>query len=257
MTTRQQDTVRLPLAKAGALQVYVSSQDPQLDFAVVYVHGFGSTRLGVKSEALEAACVHRGWTYASFDFRGHGQSTGTMLELRGSLLLEDVEAVHQYLIGRGIRRLCPVGSSMGGWAAAWFTARHPQSATGCVLIAPALDFLHSRWAALSEAERHHWQHTGRHRVRNDFVDAEISYGLVEERPLFPPEQLPVELRQPGLIFHGMKDDVVPWRGSLTFVEQALHADLELRLYKNGDHRLLAYSAEMAESACAFFAAVSK
>jgi hypothetical protein len=29
--------------------------------------------------------------------------------------------------------------------------------------------------------------------------------------------------------------------------------MELRLYKDGDHRLLAYSEEMAEAACNFFA----
>jgi hypothetical protein len=51
----------------------------------------------------------------------------------------------------------------------------------------------------------------------------------------------------------MKDDVVPYMDSLAFVERAAHPHLELRLFKGGDHRLLAYKEEMAEAACEFFA----
>src|SRR5581483_4458871 len=140
------------LVAGGAIQAYVSYADEHLDWAVVYVHGFGSTRAGVKADALEEACARRGWTFASFDFRGHGASTGTLLELRGTLLLEDLEALRDYLVSRGIPRVCLLGSSMGGWAAAWFAMRHPHSLLACALIAPALRFLESRWALLTESE---------------------------------------------------------------------------------------------------------
>jgi pimeloyl-ACP methyl ester carboxylesterase len=235
------------------LQAYVSYQDEHKDWAIVYVHGFGSTRGGVKAEALESACARRGWTYASFDFRSHGESTGTMLELRGSTLLEDLEALRDYLVTRGIPRFCPVGSSMGGWAAAWFALRHPHSAPGCVAIAPALHFLESRWALLTESERQRWKESGRLRVRNEYVDVELGYGVAEEIDLFPPKRLATELARPMLIFQGMRDDVVPYQQTLTFVQEAAQADIELRLIKNGDHRLLAYKDVMAEAACEFFA----
>ena len=252
MTTRRKDTVRLPLPAAGALQAYVSYSSTDKDFAVVYVHGFGATRLGVKSEALEAACERRGWTFASFDFRGHGQSTGTMLELRGSILLEDLDALREYLIGRGIRRFCPVGSSMGGWAAAWFAMRHPNTVPGCVLLAPALDFPRSRWAGLTEDERRLWQDTGRLRVRNEHVDTEIGYGLIEEKGLFQLDRLEEGLTQPVLIFQGLEDEVVAYSECLEFIKKAVQADVELHLFKNGDHRLLSYRDQMAEAACEFF-----
>jgi pimeloyl-ACP methyl ester carboxylesterase len=253
MDTRRSDSVRLPLPGAGAIQVYVSYPDEPGDAAVVYVHGFGSTRTGVKAEALEAACARRGWTYASFDFRGHGQSTGTLLELRGSGLLKDLAALRDYLSERGVQRLCPVGSSMGGWTAAWFTLRHSDRVPGCVLIAPAFDFIHSRLTPLSEEERQRWQQTGRLRVRSEWVDAELGYGLVEEKEEFAVDRLAAGLTRPVLIFHGMRDDVVPYTGSLGLAEKATQTDVEVRLYKNGDHRLLAYKDEMAEAACAFFA----
>src|SRR5262249_31686562 len=95
--------------------------------------------------------------------------------------------------------------------------------------------------------------SGRLRVKNEWVDAEIGFGLAEERLLFPVERLTSELARPVLIFHGLRDEVVPAAGSLGFIEKAVYPDLELRLYKAGDHRLLAQKDEMAEAACDFFA----
>src|SRR5438034_4745982 len=141
MKAREQKSVSLQLPAGGTLLVYVSYTGEPREEAVVYVHGFGSTRSGEKPRALEAACERRGWTFASFDFRGHGGSSGTLVDLRGSQLLEDLEAVHASLATWGVRRLFPVGSSMGGWAAAWFTVRFPDIVPACMLIAPALDFL--------------------------------------------------------------------------------------------------------------------
>jgi alpha-beta hydrolase superfamily lysophospholipase len=255
MSERRQEEVRLPLPAGGALHVYVSYRDPALDWAVVYVHGFASTRGGDKATALEAACTRRGWTFAAFDFRGHGQSTGTLRELRGSGLLDDLEQVRDYLVGRGVGRLCLVGSSMGGWVAAWFALRHPQSVAGTALIAPALDFVRSRWAVLTPDERRRWKETGRLRINNQWVDAELGYGLVEEIDLFPLDQLAAGLARPMLILHGLQDDTVPYRQSIEFLERAACPHMELRLYKDGDHRLLAYRDEMADTACAFFARV--
>jgi pimeloyl-ACP methyl ester carboxylesterase len=250
---RQTETARLPLVVGGELEAHVSFPDEPAEWAVLYVHGFTSTRGGEKADALEAACATRGWTFASFDFRGHGRSTGTLLELRGTGLLQDLEAMRDYLVSRGVHRFCPVGSSMGGWAAAWFTAQHPDSVPACALIAPALDFLHSRWAALTEKEREMWRGSGRLSVHNQWVDAEIGYGIVEEIDLFPFESLADQLARPVLIFHGLNDDVVPINQSLKLLERGVYSGIELRIYKDGDHRLLKYKNEMAESACNFFA----
>jgi uncharacterized protein len=252
ITKRKSETVRLLLPAGGELEAYLSYQGSPSEWAVLYVHGFTSTRGGEKAEALETVCANRGWTFASFDFRGHGASTGTLLELRGTGLLEDLDAVRDYLIGRGVHRLCPVGSSMGGWASAWFTARHPATVLACVLIAPGLDFLWTRWDALTEDERQKWRRTGRLAVHSQWADTEIGYGVVEEIGLFPLDALVRGLARPVLIFHGLHDDVVPVSQSLDFLERAAYPAIELRIYKDGDHRLLAYKSEMAESACTFF-----
>jgi pimeloyl-ACP methyl ester carboxylesterase len=234
------------------LQSYLSFPERAGTWAVVYVHGFGSTGSGDKAQALEAACAGPGWTFASFEFRGHGTSSGSLLELRGSALLDDLMVLRAHWAERGIARLCLFGSSMGGWAASWFALQNPELVPACVLLAPAFDFPTSRWAALTEPERRQWQQTGRLRVRNEYLDVEIGYGLVEEADRFPVQSLTAQWRTPALIFHGMEDDVVPYANSLKLTESTPFPSIELRLFKDGDHRLLAHKEEMAEAACAFF-----
>lgn len=175
-----------------------------------------------------------------------------MRDLTASRLLEDLSAVRDFLAARGWTRLDLVGSSMGGFAAAWFAVRHPQAVAGCVLLAPAFRFLKRRYAELTKAEREAWRQSGVRRVHNEWVDAEIGYGLVEERAAFEPDDLARRWRAPLLIYHGLADDVVPVADSLAFVEATSCPDVELRLLKSGDHRLTGFKDEIADEACRFF-----
>src|SRR5438309_2031834 len=102
MEPRREENFRVPIQTRGELQVYLSAAS-DVDRAVVYVHGFGASRIGEKPKALEQACARRRWTFVAFDFRGHGASTGSMLELKGSGLLEDLEILQGHLAERGIR----------------------------------------------------------------------------------------------------------------------------------------------------------
>jgi alpha-beta hydrolase superfamily lysophospholipase len=222
-------------------------------FAVVWVHGFGSHRGGEKAEAVRDECARRGWAFAAFDFRGHGESSGGMHELCGTRLLEDLAAVRDWLAERGHRRLGLVGSSMGGFAAAWFATQNPACVVGCGFVAPGFGFIDRRWDALTADERAEWERTGRRRVTNEWVDVELGYGLVAERERFAPRQLVRDWRTPALLFHGLADDVVPYTDSLSFVRGVGYPRVELRLLKDGDHRLTAYKSAIAAAVGAFFA----
>ncbi len=120
MKPRGLDLYRIDLPEGGHLDARLSYPDPAPGrFAIIYVHGFGSTKTGQKAEAVELACAHRDWTCASFDFRGHGASSGSMLDLRPSGLIADLQAVHDDLAQPAASsRVGLIGSSMGGWAAA-------------------------------------------------------------------------------------------------------------------------------------------
>jgi pimeloyl-ACP methyl ester carboxylesterase len=253
MKPRQSEQPRLSLPSGAAVRGTLSFNGEPGTASVVYVHGFGGSRGATKAAALEAACARRGWTFAAFDFRGHGDSDGSMLDLRGSGLQHDLETVRAYLATRGVGRLFLAGSSMGGWASAWFARRHPEVVPAMVGLAPSFDFLGAKWARLSNAGREMWRHTGRLRVRNEYVDVEIGYGLMEEEDVFRVEDLSEGWVTPLLIYHGLRDDVVPYADSLAFMERTAFPDVELRLLKDGDHRLQNHEHEIAEATCGFFA----
>jgi pimeloyl-ACP methyl ester carboxylesterase len=251
--TESATLVRLPASGGGELAGdYVPAADGPADFAVVWVHGFGSHRGGEKAAAVRAECERLGRAFAAFDFRAHGASPGRVLDLTASGLLADLDVVAAFLAAKGHARLGLVGSSMGGFASAWYAAAHAEAVVGCVLLAPAFGFVPSRWDRLTEAERADWKRTGRLRVKNQWVDTEIGYALVEERDRFRPADLAARWRTPALILHGAADDVVPPAGSLDFFRATAHPAVELRLYKDGDHRLTAYKDEIAAEAGRFF-----
>jgi pimeloyl-ACP methyl ester carboxylesterase len=226
-------------------------------FAVVWVHGFGSHRGGEKSEALQQECARCGWAFAAFDFRGHGDSSGTMHELSASRLVEDLAAVRRWLTERGHTRLGLVGSSMGGFAAAWFTRLNPDSVAGCCFIAPGFGFLDRRWDELTAEERTEWERTGRRRLTNEWVDVELGFQLVAERDRFRPVQLVAGWCTPSLLFHGLADEVVPHTDSLFFIRHVGYPQVELRLLKDGDHRLTAYKSAITAAVGTFFAELLK
>jgi uncharacterized protein len=216
---------------------------------VVFAHGFGSVRGGEKAAALADECARRGWAFAACDFRGHGESDGEMIELLGSRLLEDLDAITREATRRAGGKLFLFGSSMGGWASAWFAVRHPERVAACAFVAPAFRFLD--FIRLSEDERGAWQRSGRHRFRNEFVDVELCYGLAAEAEQFKFETLIGQFRTPSILFHGTADTIVPQAISVEFAGQCA-TSIELKLIEGGDHRLNQQKDELAWGACEFF-----
>jgi alpha-beta hydrolase superfamily lysophospholipase len=142
---------------------------------------------------------------------------------------------------------------MGGFAAAWFARDHPQLVPALVLIAPAFRFLEARWSGLDEAGRERWRQAGVCRFVNPYLNVELSYALVEERDRFRWQNLADAWQVPALIFHGMRDDSVPYAHSVELADRAASAEVELRLLRDGDHRLTAHKERIADEACRFFA----
>jgi pimeloyl-ACP methyl ester carboxylesterase len=224
---------------------------PGSSFALVYVHGLGGHRGGEKSAALAAVAHAAKVSFVSFDFRSHGASSGTMRDLTATRLLDDLETVRILLAEHGVTRLGLVGSSMGGFAAAWFAVRQPATIAACVLLAPAFRFLERRWETLTPEDHEQWRTTGTHPLKNQWLDTELGYPLIAEHARFTLHELTQHYRTPTLIYHGLADDIVPHTDSLDFLAQAPYPHIELRLLKSGDHRLTTFKDTIATEALAF------
>jgi len=250
MESQSEMSIELTMRDGACLRGVIKSIRQGGSPAVVFAHGFGSTRCGEKALALEAECERRGWAFAACDFRGHGQSGGTPIDLRGSSLIEDLEAVTRWVARETNGPLFLLGSSMGGWAAAWLSANVPDRARACALVAPAFYFLEFR--GLSRKELDAWRRTGRHVFNNGWMDVEVGYGLVEESKKFPVSELEKKFKTPLIIFHGMRDEVIPYSASVEFASNCAATNVELHLLKNGDHRLNYAKKDIVREACDFF-----
>lgn len=248
---RTQENIAVPTTIANTIRGSISTEENKsATSAVIFAHGLGSTRGGEKAAAIEAECARRDWAFAAFDFHGHGESDGTMLDLRGSRLIADLDAITNFVRQRGHSSIYLVGSSMGGWAASWFAALHPSRVQACALIAPAFRFL--EWRRLSETARKHWQSNGRLHLVNEWIDLELDYGLHAEANAYPFGKLLQQYQTPTLIFHGMNDDTIPYSTSIEFTERCTAIETQLLLIKNGDHRLNTHKDLLARTMCDFF-----
>ncbi len=201
---------------------------------ILYLHGFGSTQSGEKADFFRERAVAAGYCFASFDFRGHGESGGALRRLTLTRNLEDVERVRA---GLGWERCALIGSSMGGATALWYAAQNPGRVVCALLIAPALEMEKGllTWAGPERAAR--WQTEGTIRFDNGFVESDLDWSLIEDLKRYPRAQLQKRLETPTLIFQGRMDASVPYADVVDFVARCRYRQIELRLYADGDHRL--------------------
>ena len=182
---------------------------------IIYLHGFASGPASKKAaffrERIPSLEVP---DLAAGDFEH--------LTISGQLKLIDD-------LARG-ERVALMGSSLGGYLAALYAARHPE-AVRLVMMAPAFGFAR-RWAAAPESEG--WRKTGYLEVYHygEKRTCHLSYQFIEDALGY--EDFP-DCQQPALIFHGLNDDTVPPRVSSEFA--ARHPNARLRLL-DSDHELL-------------------
>lgn len=185
---------------------------------ILYLHGFASSPRSRKASFFKKQLEQQGIAVSTPDLAGGDFRN---LTLTGQLRAVEREA------GNGSVFL--IGSSMGGYLAALYAARHTQVA-GLILLAPAFHF-REHWIEVMGAEDFaRWRETGETMVYHYGEDrqAPLGYQLMQDAEKY--ENCP-DFRQPCLIFHGTGDTVVPIRYSEDFA--AGHSNVELVRLQSG------------------------
>ena len=203
---------------------------------VVFLGGFMSDMTGEKATALDAFCRQQGRAFLRFDYRGHGASGGRFEESVLSDWLADTLAVLDRLTA-GPQVL--VGSSMGGWLMLLAALARPERVHALIGIAPAPDFVLRVDAGLTAEQRCDLDGQGFFLRPSEYGDGPytITKALIEDGKRHCLLDRPIPVLRPVRLLHGMRDDAVPWRGSLRLVERIEGGDVRTVFVKDGDHRL--------------------
>jgi pimeloyl-ACP methyl ester carboxylesterase len=192
----------------------------------IYLHGFASSPGSRKARFFEERFRELG---IGLEIPDLAQGDFRNLTLSAQL---NVIAQVSHGVSHDDEPVSLIGSSMGGYLAALYAARHTD-VEKLVLLAPAFSFA-LRWPqTLGEPAMEQWKRTNTLQVfhYSEGREVELGYQLVEDANQY--EAYP-EVAQPVLIFHGRDDTVVPPEYSVRFA--AGHPNARLRLL-DSDHEL--------------------
>ncbi len=181
---------------------------------VVYLHGFASSPQSTKSQFF---CRHFGELGIPCEIPQLDRGKFQELTVTNQLAVVD-QAVRD-------EPVVLLGSSLGGYLAALYAARH-RNVERMVLLAPAFQFS-SRWRNRYSAEEFDdWRRTG---VREFYhykfqANRPLGYQFVEDAVQYEDEP---DFAQPALILHGSRDEMVPVEVSEKFA--ASHANVCLKI----------------------------
>jgi pimeloyl-ACP methyl ester carboxylesterase len=202
---------------------------------LIFAGGLRSDMGGTKARFLDDFAAKRGLAFLRFDPQGHGASGGKFEDGSIGRWIADLLAVLALTDGKQIL----VGSSMGAWLACHAAIARPDRIAALVGIAAALDFTERLvWPALSPDLRQIMARDGVIQVPSEYGGPyPITRKLIEEGRNHLLLDGPIALDMPVRLLHGMADRDVPYRFSLDAAERITGADVEIRLIKDGDHRL--------------------
>lgn len=204
---------------------------------VIFLPGFKSDMTGSKVTAVKEFCQSRGQAFLTLDYFGHGRSSGDFNDgTIGRWAADAVAALDALSAGPQIL----IGSSMGGWLMLLAALQRPDRIHGLIGIAAAPDFTEDLiWSALSPGDQEKMIREGQLAQPSDYSDEPyvITRLLIEEGRQHLLLRGRIAIDRPVRLLHGMADPDVPYSVSLCLAESLATPDVQIRLIKDGDHRL--------------------
>ncbi len=207
------------------------------DPVVVFLPGYKSDMSGTKATMLNDYCQSIGQSCLLFDYSGHGVSEGEFIDGSiGRWAQDSVEVIKQVVDQRPV---ILVGSSMGGWIMLLTALKLQQQVAAMLGIAVAPDFTEDlMWNDFTEEQKAELENKGVIYLPSEYDDPlPVTYQAVldgRDNLLLRDE---ISINCPSRFIHGMRDADVPWEVSLKTLNQLKSDDVQLRLLKDGDHRL--------------------
>ena len=214
--------------------LFVKKNSP---ITVVFFHGFMSDMIGAKPTAIQKFCAEHKLSFLKFEYSGHGKSTGKFIEGNISRWTNEANELIKSKVKKD-SKLIFVGSSMGSWIALNLFSYFKKKIKGFIGISSAPEFLEElMWKKFSK------------KIKKKILSKKIynldysgfSYPLTKQL-IFDGRKNKVLNNKINLsiylvLFHGLKDEVVPLKFSRKILKFSKKSKKKLIKIKNGDHSL--------------------
>jgi len=187
----------------------------------LYLHGFASSPASFKAQYFARRFGEQGWPLDIPDLNG--------ADFRRLTLTEQLSTVERCAAGEPVNL---IGSSLGGYLAALYAARHGE-VRRLVLLAPAFGFARLYEESLGAEKVKHWEQRGAIGVMHYALggEAELGWQFLADARRYEEEPA---ITQPCLIIHGTRDAVVPVQVSRQFARTRTCCEL---FEADSDHEL--------------------
>jgi len=207
------------------------------DLFIIFFHGFMSDITGEKPSTFRKYCRKKKIGFLTFEYSGHGKSSGKFIEGNISRWSNDVKRLIKAKI-KNKKKLIFIGSSMGSWIALNLFPFFYKKIKGFIGISSAPEFLEElMWKKFNKKIKktimnkkiYHLEHGG------------FTYPLTKQLILDGRKNKvlnnKINLKIPIVLFHGTNDEVVPVNFSRKIFKIFKKSKKKLVKIKNGDHSL--------------------
>ena len=202
---------------------------------LIWFGGLNSDMDGTKAIFLSNLSKKNKINFCRFDYFGHGKSSKRFEDcVISDWLNSGLKIIDEVIDTDAIL----VGSSMGGWISTLISLKRKKRVKGLILIAPAIDMTKNlMWDKFSIKEkkeisskgfleRYTEQYDSSYKITKALIDDGKNHLILKDK---------ISLSIPIRIFHGVKDDAVPWNLSLDLMSYFSSSDIKVNFNKNGDH----------------------
>ena len=206
-------------------------------FTVVFFHGFMSNMIGAKPTAIQRFCRKKKLNFLKFEYSGHGRSLGKFTEGNISRWTNDAKQLIKSKISRKVN-LIFVGSSMGSWIALNLFPDFKKKIKGFIGISSAPEFLEElMWKKFSKKIKKIIRKKNFYNLKYSGFNYPLTKQLIFDGKKNKVLNNSINLNIPIVLFHGLKDEVVPLRFSKKILKNCKKATKKLIKIKNGNHSL--------------------
>ena len=191
---------------------------------------------GVKSKYLSEYAKKNNFSFLTFDFRGHGKSSGEFVNYGIIDWYNDLNKIINYL---NISRFILIGSSMGGWVAIYFTLKYPKKVEKLICIAPAPDFTIN--LILKELTKSQLMKIKNNKIVKKKVSENFYYqyspSLFKNSKAALICKIKKKFDKDVIFFHGGRDKTISFDYNNKFLNNSNFSNFKLIIIKHADHSM--------------------